>query len=96
VIKFTKHRIGSTDDLPFVNPKRYFGLGSLNISLVRISLSMIFRIVGRRDISLWPLPPGLGLGTIIEVFQSLEIRPSLQDWLKKFRSLALKEGGDLE
>jgi len=70
------------------------GLGSLNISLVRISLSMIFSIVGRRDIGLWPLSPGLGIGTTIEVFQSLG--PSLQDWLKKFRSLGLKEGGDLE
>ena len=96
MIKFTKCRIGSTVDLPFVNPKRFFGLGSLNISLVRISLSMIFSIVGRRDIGLWPLPPGLGIGTTIEVFQSLGIRPSLQDWLKKFRSLTLKEGGDLE
>jgi len=63
---------------------------------VRISLSVIFSIVGRRDIGLWPLPPGLGIGTTIEVFQSLGIRPSLQDRLKRFRSLTLKEGGDLE
>ena len=52
---------------------------------MRISLSMIFSIVGRRDIGLWPLPPGFGIGMTIEVFQSLGIRPSLQDWLNKFR-----------
>ena len=89
VIKFTKCRIGSTVDLPFVNPKKYFGLGSL----VRISLSTIFSIVWRRHIGLWPLPPGLGIWTTIELFQSLGIRPSQQDWLKKFRSLSLKEAG---
>jgi len=44
---------------------------------------MIFSIVGMRDIGLWPLPPGLVIGTSIEVFQ-------------KLRSLSLKEGGDLE
>ena len=63
---------------------------------MRISLSVIFSIVGRRDIGLWHLPPGLGIGTTIEVFQSLRIRPSLNDGLNKFRSLRLKEGGDLE
>ena len=69
VVKFTKCRIGSTVDLPFENPNIIFGLGSLNISLARISLSMIFSIVERRNIGLWPLPPGLG--TTIEVFQRL-------------------------
>ena len=90
VIKFTKCRIGSTVDLAFVNPKRNFGLGSLNIRLVRISLSVIFSIVGKRDIGMWPLTPGLEIWTTIDVFQSPGIRPSLQDWLKKFRSLSLK------
>jgi len=52
MIRFTKCRIGSTVDLPFVNPKRFFGLGSLIISLARISLSMIFNTVWRRDIDL--------------------------------------------
>ena len=78
VIRFTKCRIGLTVDLPFVNPKRSICLGSLNISLARINLSMIFSIVGRRAISLWPLPPGLGIGTTIEIFQNLGIRPTLQ------------------
>jgi len=93
VIKFTKCRIGSTVYLPFVNPKRFFGLESLNISLARISFSGVFSIVGRRDIGLCPLPSGLGIWTTIELFQSLGIRPSQQDWLKKFRSLSLKEAG---
>ena len=40
--------------------------------------------------------PGLEIGMTVEVFQSLGIRPSPQDWLKNFRSLSLKEGEDLE
>ena len=42
----------STVDLPFVKPKRYFGLGSVNITLTRISLSMIFSVAWRRDVGL--------------------------------------------
>ena len=63
---------------------------------MRISLSVIFSIVGRRNIVMWPLTPGLEIWTTIDVFQSMGIRPSLRDWLKKFRSLSLKKGGDLE
>jgi len=78
-LRLTKCRTGSTVDLPLAKPKICFALGSLNISLVRISLSMIFSIVGRRDIGMWPLPPGLGIVMIIEVFQSLGVLPSLHD-----------------
>ena len=53
---------------------------------------MVFSMLGMRNIGMWPLPPGLQIRTIIEVFQSFWVINSLRDWLKNLRSLALKEG----